>query len=207
MGNIPGTRESRRVFGEYMLKASDVACGNKFEDGIARFPEMFDTHHPTSEEWFFCRHIHLKEPAGSAICEEEHIGQDCDARMHPFGIPAGIPARPDPRDYCEIPYRCLLPRDVDNLLCAGRCCSAEFHANGAMRIIGPAMGTGMAAGLAASIAVSEGIRPRDIPGTRVRSIMIEEGVPLDKPTDGYWQELREKEGEYRINPGDAISIV
>ena len=36
--------------------------------------------------------------------------------------------------------------------------------------------------------------------------MIEEGVPLDKPTDGYWQELREKEGEYVINAGDAISI-
>ena len=208
MGNLPGTRESRRIFGEYMLKGADVACGNKFDDGIARFPEMFDTHHPTSEDWFFARHIHIPAPAGSAICEEEHVGQNCDAQMHPFGIPGGIPARPDPRDYCDIPYRCLLPQGVDNLLCAGRCCSAEFHANGAMRIIGPAMGTGMAAGLAASVAIKENIAPRDIPGTRVRQIMIEEeGVPLDKPTDGYWAELREQKGKNVINPGDAISIV
>ena len=35
----------------------------------------------------------------------------------------------------------------------------------------------------------------------------EEGVPLDKPTDGYWAELRAQEGDYMINPGDAISIV
>ena len=206
MGNLPGTRESRRVFGEYMLKASDVAFGSKFSDGIARFPEMFDTHHPTNEDWFFMRHIHVPAPEGSAVCEEEHIGVNCDAKMHPFGVPAGIPARPDPRDYCEIPYRCLIPQDVDNLLCAGRCCSAEFHANGAMRIIGPAMGTGQAAGLAASLAVKEGTDPRKIPGTLIRKLMIDEGVPLDKPTDGYWQELREKEGEYVINAGDAISI-
>ena len=207
LGNLPGVRDSRRIFGEYMLKAADVACGTKFEDGIARFPEMFDTHHPTSEDWFFMRHIHIPEPAGSAVCEEEHIGVDCDARMHPFGVPAGIPARPDPRDYCEIPYRSLLPEVIDNMLCAGRCCSAEFHANGAMRIIGPAMGTGHAAGLAASIAVKEKIDPRQIPGTRIRQLLIEEGVPLDKPCDGYWKELREQEGDLVINKGDAISIV
>ena len=206
MGNLPGTRESRRVFGEYMLKSADVAYGTKFEDGIARFPEMLDTHHPTSEDWFFTRHVHVPAPAGSAVCEEEHIGQNCDAVMHPFGVPAGVPARPNPRDYCDIPYRCLLPQEIDNLLCAGRCCSAEFHANGAMRIVGPAMGTGMAAGLAASVAVNEAVRPRDIPGTRVRALMIEDGVPLDQPTDGYWAELRAKEGEYRLTSGDTIAI-
>ena len=206
IGSLPGARESRRVYGEYMLKASDVACGTKFEDGIARFPEMFDTHHPTNGEWFFTRHVHIPEPAGSAVCEEEHIGVNCDARMHPFGVPAGIPARSNPRDYCDIPYRCLLPQEIDNMLCAGRCCSSEFHANGAMRIIAPAMGTGMAAGLAASIAVEEGVRPRDIPGTRVRELMIAEGVPLDKEPDGYWAELREKEGEIVINSGDFLVI-
>ncbi len=207
MGSLPGTRESRRIFGEYMLKASDVACGVKFEDGIARFPEMFDTHHPTSEEWFFGRHIHIPAPAGSAVCEEDHKGVHCDAQMHPFGIPGGIPARPDPKDYCEIPYRSLLPQEIDNLLCAGRCCSAEFHANGAMRIIGPAMGTGHAAGLAASESITRGVRPRDISGTEVRGLLIAEGVPLDKPTDGYWQSLRDQEGDYKINIGDSLTIV
>ena len=206
MGSVPGVRDSRRIFGEYMLKSSDVCGGVKFEDGIARFPEMFDAHHPTSDYWVFQRHMHLREPVGSAIMETEEHGQCCQANMHPFGIPDGYPARSDPRDYCEIPYRCLLPQDVDNLLCAGRCCSSEFHANGAMRIIGPAMGTGHAAGLAAGIAVNEKLRPRDIPGVRIRELLIAEGVALDKPCDGYWEELRNTEGDRVVTKGDFVAI-
>ncbi len=204
IGNLPGVRDSRRVYGEYMLKAADVICGTKFEDGIARFPEMLDTHHPTSGDWVFMRHGHIPAPAGSAVCEDSQNGVHCDALMHPFGVPGGIAARANPRDWCEIPYRSLLPEGVDNLLTAGRCCSAEFHANGAMRIIGPAMGTGHAAGLAASIAVNEHLRPRDISGKRLREMLIEEGVELDKPTEGRWKQLRDMEGEFFITPGDMV---
>ena len=207
MGSLPGVRDSRRIFGDYMLKASDVACGIKFDDGIARFPEMFDTHHPTSSEWFFQRHIHIKEPAGSAVCEDENAGVDCDAQMHPFGVPSGVPARPNPKDWCEIPYRCLLPQGIDNLLAAGRCCSSEFHANGAMRIIGPAMGTGHAAGIAASVAVIEKVLPREIEGKRIRAMLLEEGVDLDQPCDGYWKELRDMECDFAINGGDFLTCI
>ena len=204
LGNVPGVRDSRRIFGAYMLKAADVACGTKFEDGIARFPEMFDTHHPTSDYWFFMRHVHIPEAAGSAVVDEE--GVHCDARMHPFGVPAGVAARSNPRDYCDIPYRSLVPEGVDNMLCAGRCCSAEFHAQGSMRIIGPAMGTGQAAGLAVCVAIDRGVMPRELDGKEIRQMLIEEGVELDKQPDGYWQELREQEGEFIIHKGDLIVI-
>lgn len=206
-GSLPGVRDSRRIFGEYMLKATDVAGGIKFEDGIARFPEMYDSHHPTSPDWVFIRHIHANEIPGTAVAEETHVGQDCDAQMHPFGIPGGLPLRPNPKDYCEIPYRCLLPQEVDNLLAAGRCCSAEFHANGAMRIIGPAMGTGQAAGLAASIAIKEKITPREIEGARVRMLLVEDGVNLDQPCDGYWEELRNMDCDFVINGGDYLACI
>ena len=209
LGNVPGVRDSRRIFGEYMLKAADVACGRKFEDGIARFPEMFDTHHPTSPDWVFMRHCHIKESeiTGSAIMEKETLGKDCDAQMHPFGIPEGFPVRPNPQDYCDIPYGSLIPRGVDNLLCAGRCCSAEFHAQGAMRIIGPAMSTGQAAGLAVCVAIDRHVFPRELSGIELRKMLINEGVELDKPCDGYWAELREQEGNYIINNGDFITLV
>jgi len=192
-----------------MLKAADVAKGQKFEDGVARFPEMFDSHHPTSPEWVFIRHTHIPADGnyGSAVIEEEHIGQNCNAQMHPFGVPSGIPARSNPKDYCDIPYRAIVPKLVDNLLCAGRCCSAEFHAQGAMRIIGPAMGTGQAAGLAACVAIDRNVLPRDIDGKQIRQMLIEEGVELDKPTDGYWEELRNTDGRFVINGGDAISLL
>ena len=209
-GSLPGVRDSRRIFGEYMLKAADIICGTKFKDGIARFPENMDTHHPTSQ--FVDRHCHdhlrPNELKGSAIVIEGH---KCRADMHPFGEPEGVAAYPDPRDYCESPYGCLLPRRVDNLLAVGRCCSAEFHANGAMRIIGPAMETGQAAGVAADIALKRGVRPRDISGVEMRKIMIEEeGIPLDEPCDGFWAEQRAKKGTPKFvgGPvGDRIEIV
>ena len=205
LGSLPGSRDSRRIFGEYMLKAADVMCGTKFEDGIARFPEMMDTHHPTSHKYIFMRHGHLLTPAGSAITRDA----ECDYEMHPFGHPAGIEARPDPRDYCDIPYRSLVPVEVDNLLVTGRCCSAEFHANGAMRIIGPAMSTGQAAGVAADYALKKNIIPRDIDGRDIRKILIEEdGVELDKPPGGYWEDMRNREGEFVVPLfTDAVTIV
>ena len=204
MGSLPGVRDSRRIFGEYMLKASDVACGTKFDDGIARFPEMFDTHHPTNADIIFQRHIHIPAPQGSAVCRETQ----CSAAMHPFGHPAGVEARSNPRDYCDIPYRSLLPKGVDNLLAVGRCCSAEFHANGAMRIIGPAMGTGQAAGVAIDLANRAGAKTRDIDGKEVRRVLIEEeGIALDKFPEGWWSRLREAEGELRVTPGDSVRII
>jgi hypothetical protein len=76
-----------------------------------------------------------------------------------------------------------------------------------MRIIGPAMGTGHAAAVAADVALKENLRPRELDGKLLRKILIEEeGVPLDKPCEGYWAELREQEGEFFVNYGDAIGI-
>lgn len=204
-GSLPGTRDSRRIFGEYMLKAEDIACGTKFEDGIARFPEFFDTHHPTNADVIFMRHIHMKQPKGSAICR----CPQCTAAMHPFGIPAGLEARSDPRDYCDIPYRSIVPLGCDNLLAVGRCSSAEFHANGGMRIIGPAMGTGQAAGVAVDMAVRSGAIPRELDGRAVRKAMIEEeGVNLDAYPEGYWTMMRDMEGEPIILRGaDAAMLI
>lgn len=204
-GSQPGVRDSRRIFGEYMLTAEDVASGRKFDDGIARFPNMFDTHHPTSDQMVFIRHIHMdpKVDHGSGVT----LQRDEPAQMHPFFEPEGEQVRVNPRDWCDIPYRCLVPKVVDNLLAVGRCCSTEFHANGAIRIIGPAMSTGQAAGLAAAMALDDKIRPRDIDGKLVRQHLISEGVALDKAPDGYWKEVREQEGRIVVTPSDAAKIV
>ena len=202
MGSLPGVRDSRRIFGEYMLKGADVVCGTKFEDGIARFPEMLDIHHPTNDKLVFQRHIHLKNPVGSAVT----LQAGCPAEMHPFGQPEGMEARSHPGEYCDIPYRSMVPQKIDNLLCVGRCCSAEFHANGAMRIIGPAMGTGHAAGVAASMIFGKKLSFRELDGKLVRKVMIEEeGVPLDKPFGGYWGYMHNRRGELTVSDkGDMV---
>ncbi len=204
-GSQPGVRDSRRVFGEYMLLSSDVAAGRKFDDGIARFPNMFDTHHPTDDSLIFIRHIHMNEQVdkGSGVIMQ----REEPAAMHPFFEPDGIQVRVNPKDWCDIPYRCLLPRNVDNLLTVGRCCSTEFHANGAIRTIAPAMSTGQAGGLAASMAIEKGVRPRDIDGREVRKALIAEGIPLDKAPLGYWRKLRESDERFVISRSDAVKMI
>jgi hypothetical protein len=194
VGSLPGIRDSRRIVGEYVLKDTDVVAGVKFEDGVTRFPEHLDTHHPTSRYNGFRHHIHSKEPISGAINLEEN---SWDKAMHPFCPPEediyGVWTHP--ANYCESPYRVLVPLNVDNLLVAGRSVSAEFHAMAAVRVIAVCFDLGEAAGIAADRCLREGIRPRDLDGKKVRQDMIDSGIPLDKIPDGYWAFLAEVSGE------------
>ena len=189
LASMPGIRDSRRIVGEYILKDTDIAAATKFEDGIAKFPELYDTHHPTSGYWGFRHHIHSKEPIPGAI----NITEPCDKAMHPFCPPeeGSYSVYQNPANYCEVPYRIIVPLKVDNLFVVGRCVSAEFHAMAAVRIITMCMSTGQAAGIAADLCIKTGTTPRALDGRIVRKEMIEDGVPLDKAPDGYWAHLAE----------------
>jgi hypothetical protein len=200
IANLHGVRDSRRVIGQYVLKDEDVVCGRKFEDGIAKFPEFLDTHHPTSARLGFLRHVHLDEPKAPAVCRPAQ----CSAEMHPFAPRGGYEARCNPTEYCEIPYRALVPLKIDNLLVAGRCVSAEFNALAAVRVIATGMSTGQAAGTAAALCLAGGIAPRELSGRLVRETLIKQGVPLDKPPDGHWAAVRQLKGEHVVGPGDFI---
>ena len=94
-------------------------------------------------------------------------------------------AEKDPRDWCDLPYRSMVPMGTDNLLNAGRCLSAEFHASSALRVIGPATETGMAAAIAAKMCLDEELKPREIDGALVKAKMKELGVDLSKQAPGY----------------------
>ena len=65
------------------------------------------------------------------------------------------------RDYTT-PYRTLLPKQIDNLLVAGRHYSATSTAQKMSREIPPCMAMGEAAGLAAAMALDAGVRVRDV---------------------------------------------
>jgi glycine/D-amino acid oxidase-like deaminating enzyme len=62
----------------------------------------------------------------------------------------------------QVPYRCLLPLEADNLLLAGRCISGDHAAHSSYRVTGNAVGIGEAAGLAAAIALASGKPPAGI---------------------------------------------
>lgn len=62
----------------------------------------------------------------------------------------------------DIPYRCLLPRGVVNLLTAGRCISTSHEALATTRLTPSCMATGQAAGTAAGICIEHNQDPADI---------------------------------------------
>ncbi|MFV0452507.1 MAG: FAD-dependent oxidoreductase [Propioniciclava sp.] len=78
----------------------------------------------------------------------------------------------------QIPFRCLVPRDIDGLLVAGRCVSATHEALGAIRVMPPAFAMGEAAGVAAATAVRARIRPRDIDITDLQGRLRAAGAYL-----------------------------
>jgi FAD-dependent oxidoreductase family protein len=66
------------------------------------------------------------------------------------------------RGYCQLPYRMMLPRQVTNLLVAGRCASATHGAQSSVRVSGPCFAMGQAAGTAAAISVRSHVAVKDI---------------------------------------------
>jgi hypothetical protein len=128
--------------------------------------------------------------------------------MHPFAPLGGYELRTDPRDWAEIPFRSLICSGIDNLLVAGRCYSAEFHALGATRVIATCFSMGQAAGHGAAMAVEKAIKARELDGKEVRAALISEGAHLNEPPRGaYWERFRQQKGELVVNSADMISIV
>jgi hypothetical protein len=77
-------------------------------------------------------------------------------------------------EWYEVPLRCLLPKDVDNLLVAGRCISGTHEAHSSYRVTPTAMATGHAAGVCAALASLTKRQPRDIPASEVQQKLREQ---------------------------------
>jgi hypothetical protein len=90
--------------------------------------------------------------------------------LHPNKITTGganaVPKQ-QPAPY-DIPYRSLVPKEVENLLVAGRCHSTTRLAQSSTRVTVTAMALGEAAAVAAAMAAKGGTSPAKIDGKEVR---------------------------------------
>lgn len=158
-----GVRDSRRIIGEYIFTAEDLVLARKFPDAIARDTHGFDIHNPITQLPHI-KHTHLKEPKEPAVCFPDKKG--------------GYRAYLKPGEYYEIPYRCLVPLKVENLLVAGRCISATFEAQAGTRLIMTCLTMGQAAGTAAALAIKNRVTPRKIDTSLLRDKLVEQGINL-----------------------------
>lgn len=82
----------------------------------------------------------------------------------------------------SIPFRCLVPKKVDNLLVVGRSASFDSLASGSARVVPVGMGEGQAAGAASKISIKKDISFRQ--------------MAYDSNTIHELQELLKKQGAY-----------
>jgi len=131
---ILGVRQGRQVEGDYTLTLSDETLERQFDDVIAYATSNYDNH------------------------AEDYAGESDEAVVYVYLL-----ARHRDRFGCEVPYRCLLPRGVDNLLVACRGVSLTQDAHYQMRMMRDMQRVGEAAGTAAALCAILGFEPRELP--------------------------------------------
>jgi len=167
-----GVRETRQIEGLYKLTNDDVNNGKKFpERAIARGCWYLDIHCPlgrlTSSAGKFA-------PLCSLECEINppcHMKTKHRDKLIPY---LRLPAN----DYYDIPYDCLVAKDLDNLLVSGRCISATHGAMSSLRVIGTCFAIGEGAGVAGALCAQEAVKPGALNVSKLQKVMRASGVPL-----------------------------
>ena len=86
--------------------------------------------------------------------------------------------RSQPATPYDIPYRSLVPLEIDGLLLSGRNISGTHRAHASYRVMGVAMATGQAAGMAAALCAQEGCVPRQLDYRKVQQCLTCYGAQL-----------------------------
>ena len=81
-------------------------------------------------------------------------------------------------DWYEIPYRCLIPKGIGNLLVAGRCISSTHEAQASYRIMPYCAEIGQAAGTAAALAKKNGVDMRNIDVKELQKLLRCDGFVI-----------------------------
>ena len=147
-GPAVGIRESRRVMGDYVLTKEDFFRRADFDDAIAYYCYPID--------------IHALRP-GEQTKEWNELYYN---------------RRYQPGEAYGIPYRCLTPKGIKNLLTAGKNISCDPIMLGSVRVVPCCFATGQAAGTAAAMAARSDISVRSVDPTVLRDSLKRKGCFL-----------------------------
>lgn len=88
----------------------------------------------------------------------------------------GVLILPTTGRYFQVPYRNLIPREIDGLLVAGRATGGDRIAHAATRNMACCVVTGQGAGVAAATAIRAGAGVREVDPAVIRSTLEDQGV-------------------------------
>jgi hypothetical protein len=145
-------------------RASLVGLGAQL--GVRETRRVYGDHRLTHDEVLAARQFDDQIGLCGAPIEDHRPGTDTRWQYLPEGCAVGIP------------YRTLLPLEVEGLLVAGRCFSATHDAHASVRSMAQCMAMGQAAGTAAALAVGAGVSPRQLPVDRLLERLRADGAIL-----------------------------
>lgn len=86
----------------------------------------------------------------------------------------------EPGQYYGVPYGIMVPKtEVENLLVAGKCVSADDDATSGVLCSGICMAMGEAAGTASALSIREGVTPRNMDVRKIQEALVAHGAILD----------------------------
>jgi hypothetical protein len=88
----------------------------------------------------------------------------------------GVVLLPTTGRYFQVPYRITLPRNVENLLVAGRCVAGDRISHAATRQMMCCTVTGQGAGVGAAVSLKDGVTCREVDISRVQKSLERQGV-------------------------------
>lgn len=145
-----GVRESRRIVCDYMLCGEDFLKRAVFDDEIGRYCYPVDIHVMNTDKEEYDRF------------EKEYKEKMCYKNGESYGIP----------------YRCLIPKKLENILVAGRCVGTDRQMQASIRVMPGCFITGQAAGVAAAIASETDGKVRNVNLSKLFKGLIDLGAYL-----------------------------
>lgn len=154
-GSLMGIRETRRIIGDYVVTVNDYLDRRSFEDEICRNNYYID--------------IHNTEADAEKLINGESFDEITEMRTNRYGK----------GESHGIPYRCLTPKGLSNVLIAGRSISCDRTIQGSVRVMPVCLAMGEAAGMAAAHAANlTTVDVHNVDVQNLRKRLREEGAYL-----------------------------
>jgi ribulose 1,5-bisphosphate synthetase/thiazole synthase len=144
-----GLRSSRQIICDYQISLSDQIEGRRFDDAIAESFGHYDSH-------------------------ANDYQLESDQAMFWVWVLGNWSRRLG----CEIPYRSLLPRNIQGLLIACRAFGVNYDSHMMLRMQNDMQRLGEVSGIAAALSVADGCAPRDLDPLKLRSELNKSGAML-----------------------------
>lgn len=155
-GPSVGVRGSRQIQGVYKLTGEDLLEQKRFNSVIAHSGYPIDIHNPKGEGTLSV-HVNKQEESKEAKFDRSTFDS-----------------------YYSIPYEIMITKEIQNLIVTGRCVSASFEAQAAIRTTPTMTALGQAAGTAAALAIQTNQSINKIDIKNLQNLLIAQGSYIEK---------------------------